>query len=265
MSWFAAALRVSALALSGETPCPISTHHPSVVHELVATARDQIGWRETLDLIETLPPPLRDDAYLSEQALLAQAKLGDPLTAITRLEQLIQRQGSTPEREGLLGGRWKQVFADAQNDEERTDALAKMIDHYTRGMELDLNEYYCASNLPRRLRQRGTGEDLEQAALIVPLVIRAAQRTLRRNPDDRWALFTLLGASFDAADAKAARRYLDLVKRAKPFDWEVKATLEDVELALSQQTGDAQRELAPIADELKKLLPPPEYRAGSGF
>ena len=230
-------------------------HAPSVVREIVAIARDQIGWREMLQLIEQLSPPMRDDAYIAEQALLAQAKHGDPRTAIAKLEQLVQRQGSTPEREGLLGGRWKQVFGLAQDDDVRAEALDKMIEHYTRGMELDLNEYYCACNLPRRLRQRGTADDLAQAASIVPLVMRAAQRTLRRNSDDRWALFTLLGTSFDAADAKAARKYVDLVKKAKPADWEVRATLEDVELALSQQAPDVQRELAPVAADLRKLLP----------
>ena len=250
--------RAAAQALLARFAARLGDRHaniPGVVRELVATTRDQVGWCETLELIEKLPQPLRDDAFISEQALLAQAKLGDPRTAIAKVEQLIAKLGSTPEREGLLGGRWKQVFGLAQDDEVRAEALDKMIEHYTRGMELDLNEYYCACNLPRRLRQRGTADDLAQAAAIVPLVIRAAQRTLRRNPEDRWALFTLLGTSFDAADANAARKYLDMVKKAKPADWEVKATLDDVELALSQQAAEAQRVLAPIAAELRRLLP----------
>ena len=75
------------------------------------------------------------------------------MDAIAKLEELIARSGPTPERLGLLGGRYKRLFANAK-DEDKAELLNSAIDAYERGMELDLNQYYCSSNLPRLYRQR---------------------------------------------------------------------------------------------------------------
>jgi hypothetical protein len=237
---------------SGSTQARI----PSVVSELIAVARDCVGWKETLDLIRALPAEVRSTPHVEEQELLAEAKLGDARSAIPRLEQLIERHGSTPEREGLIAGRWKQVFSAATDADEREEALDRAIEHYTRGMELDLNPYYCSSNLPRRLRQRGRPGDEQQARAIVPLAMLAAERALRRNANDRWAALTLLGTSIDAGDVAKARECIELVRKAKPAAWEAEITLEDAQISLAQQAVDVQRELAPIVDLLRRLAAP---------
>jgi hypothetical protein len=43
--------------------------------------------------------------------------------------------------------------------------LNKSIQSYERGMELDLNDYYCSSNLPRLYRQRNRKGDDERGNL----------------------------------------------------------------------------------------------------
>jgi hypothetical protein len=46
-----------------------------------------------------------------------------------------------------MGGRFKRLARAAASDAEKRQALAKAIDCYERGMDLDLNAYYCSSNL----------------------------------------------------------------------------------------------------------------------
>lgn len=234
---------------------------PAVAFELVVIARDCVdaraktNWRTVRSIIERLPPRLRKLPVFIEQAQLAAAKLGDFDESIARLEELIRRDGSTPEREGLLGGRWKQRLEKARTAAERERALDRMIEHYTRGMQLDLNEYYCSTNLPRRLRQRGRDGDEARALAIIPVVQQAAARALALVPEDRWALFTLLGVSCDAGDVERAKEFLELVRRAEPATWEVDTTLADVELSISQQPAHLKRSLQPIADKLRALRP----------
>lgn len=237
----------------------VSTAHyltRSVALELVMIARDTLNWDDVLSIVRQLPANVRDVPQVMEQEQLALAKNGDVLGSIARLKALIALHGPTPERHGLLAGRWKQKLEAARTDDDRAEALDRLIEHYTLGMDLDLNEYYCSCNLPRRLRQRG-GEGDERAALsIIPLVQRAARLAYERRPDDRWAVFTLLGTAVDAGDATEARRALDLVRKMKPADWEVETTLKDVELSLSQQPAAVQAELRPVAEALRKLAPP---------
>jgi hypothetical protein len=73
---------------------------------------------------------------------------GSVTEAIAKLEELLALSGPTPERLGLLGGRYKRLFMNAK-DEDKAELLDRAIGAYQRGMELDLNQYYCSSNLPR--------------------------------------------------------------------------------------------------------------------
>ena len=73
-------------------------------------------------------------------------------------------------------------------------------------MELDLNQYYCSSNLPRLYRQRKRDGD----ELLAPnrrqggyRRLRASQKTERRG---RVAEATLLGAAFDAREYDKAEK-----------------------------------------------------------
>ena len=112
---------------------------------------------------------------------------GNPIDAIAKLEELIARSGPTPERLGLLGGRYKRLFVKAANSAERQVYLNKAIDAYERGMELDLNQYYCSSNLPRLYRQRKRKGDDERARSVSALVVAACERAKKARRRGRVA------------------------------------------------------------------------------
>jgi len=67
------------------------------------------------------------------------------------------------------GGRYKRRLKSASPDEQR-NLLARCIGAYERGMDIDLNEYYCSSNLPRLYRQRNQKGDEEHAQKSPPAI-----------------------------------------------------------------------------------------------
>ena len=87
---------------------------------------------------------------------------GNHFQAIAELDTLIKTLGPTPERLGLMGGRYKRLVKATSSAAEKRHALASAIESYERGMQLDLNLYYCSSNLPRLYRARSRVGDEEQ-------------------------------------------------------------------------------------------------------
>jgi hypothetical protein len=162
--------------------------------------------------------------------------------------------GPTPERLGLLGGRYKRLVKAATEPAERSRLLAQAIDSYERGMQLDLNEYYCASNLPSLYRQRRRKGDEERAQNVLRGVIAACERAHSRNLADLWLRPTLLGAAFDAADADKAEELVDEVETEGPAAWQLSSLLVNLETSVGQVADDNTRaRLQVVLDRLKSL------------
>jgi tetratricopeptide (TPR) repeat protein len=229
--------------------------HPSVAMELLYLLRDCAGWEEVLEFIGRMPDNLRDLPTVREQRYLALSKTGSHLEAVGDLEELIRTLGATSEREGLLGGRYKKLHDQTAEPRAKGDYLNRAIEHYDRGMRLDLNDYYPPSNLPRLLRLRARSEDEERAAAAVQVTKIACERALQRNPKDDWALLTLLGAAFDAGDVKAATRLYEKIADDGPPAWKLQTTLDDLRLSIQlQQDPQKGHALADILEKLQTLL-----------
>jgi hypothetical protein len=237
---------------------------PEIACELLTLIRDEAGWSAVLDFVRTLPDSTRQLAVVQEQELLALAEAGQPLEAIGRLETLVARTGDSPERQGIIGGRYKRLWRAEQrerlvrgetatsSDERRY--LNKAIEHYTRGMELDYNRYYCSSNLPQLLRARGKRGDAERATAIDWFVLAACDRALKRGEHDEWLRPTLLGAAFRARDAEKAAELAEQVEEEGAAAWELDSTLADLKLAVQQAAGhDAENALRAICERLERL------------
>jgi Tetratricopeptide Repeats-Sensor len=193
------------------------------------STNDSADWKAVVDFARNLPEGLADQAEGREQLAFAISHTGDVTGAIGQLESLIYTVGPTPERLGLLGGRYKRLFGSAKSDEERARYLNNAIQAYEKGMDLDLNDYYCSSNLPRLYRKRKRNGDEERAQRVLTLVIAACERAKRRGVTEEWLRATLLGAAFDAADADKAEELADDVEADDPVRWKLKSTLDDAE------------------------------------
>src|SRR2546427_1338972 len=146
-----------------------------------------------------------------------------------------------------MGGRYKRLWCDARKAREARGEprpsldeirhLESSIESYSRGMELDYNQYYCSSNLPQLLRARNEEGDAERAAIVDHFVVAACERARMRGESDEWLRPTLLGAAFRAGDAKRAAALAQSVKLEGPARWKLSSTLADLAESI-RQTSD---------------------------
>jgi pentatricopeptide repeat protein len=229
---------------------------PAVALEVLYLLRDGEDWEGVVMLVDTLPEHVRRVPVVTEQYWLARSKRGDHLAAIVALEALIRAAGDTSERRGLIGGRYKKLYAAATAETDRGRFLTRAIDSYERGMLLDLNDYYPSSNLPRLLRARNRHGDEGRARAAAAVAMTACQRALARNPADPWVRPTLLGAAFDAGDVTEATRLYEEMEREGVAAFHLKTTVADLERSLALlPEGDSGTELARLLDAIRELRP----------
>ena len=198
------------------------------------TARAR-SWRALQDLGDSLPAEAKKQAF-EEQYLLAVANLGDPTTAIARLREMNRRFGDTPERLGIIGGRYKRLY---RSERDRRVAAAEpgpspiecrylnaAVESYAAGMRLDLNEYYCSSNLPGLLRDRGYSGDAERADAIELQVLEACLRAKGIGSQDPYLDATLFGAAFRRGEVEKLERLADAVE-LDPAAWRLASLAQD--------------------------------------
>jgi hypothetical protein len=224
----------------------------AVVLELLRLLRDNVGWQETLDYIETLPARVARHPLVLEQRALALGKIGDPAAAAGELQALIETHGPTPERLGLLGGRFKELYRAATSDADRRRYLNAGIEAYEQGMLLDLNAYYAASNLSSLYLRRGDPGDDEKALVTQLATVRACERATTLGLSDEWTRLTLLGCAFERRDVDDAQRLARDVQNEPPSGWALKTTIDDIEDDLElQPDDDVKATLAALLDELR--------------
>jgi tetratricopeptide (TPR) repeat protein len=151
-----------------------------------------------------------------------------------------------------MGGRFKRLARAAASDAEKRQALAKAIDCYERGMDLDLNAYYCSSNLPRLHRTRARAGDEERAQTALRLTIAACERARRLNMADDWVRPTLLAAAFDLGDPDKAEELADAILDEGPTAWKIDSVLADLKARVVQITDGAKTlRLSAVIDRIE--------------
>ncbi|MGC1892133.1 MAG: TRAFs-binding domain-containing protein, partial [Pseudolabrys sp.] len=199
------------------------------------SASTAANWTVLLDFVRKLPPRFADEPEIQENRAFAAAQAGNDVQAIAELETLIDLIGPTPERLGLLGGRYKRLAnVAAASEAERRQALDKAIGYYEQGVELDLNAYYCSSNLPRLYRKRAKPGDDERAQTVLRLAIAACERARRLQVADEWVRPTLLGTAFDLGDPDKAEELADAIIAEGAPKWKVNSVLHDLEDSIVQ-------------------------------
>ena len=217
------------------------------------SASTAANWTVLLDFVRKLPPRFADEPEIQENRAFAAAQAGNDVQAIAELETLIDLIGPTPERLGLLGGRYKRLAnVAAASEAERRQALDKAIGYYEHGVELDLNAYYCSSNLPRLYRKRAKPGDDERAQTVLRLAIAACERARRLQVADEWVRPTLLGTAFDLGDPDKAEELADAVIAEGAPKWKVNSVLHDLEDSTVQVSDTAKRaRLSAVIDRIK--------------
>ncbi|HVQ42953.1 MAG TPA: tetratricopeptide repeat-containing protein [Vicinamibacterales bacterium] len=228
---------------------------PAVALEVLLVMRDYADAGDTLAYIDGLPESLKRTPFVQEQRALVLSKAGDHRVALAALLELVESSGATSERMGLIGGRYKKMAAAEEDAAEKARLVSKAIDAYERGMQLDLNDFYSPSNLPRLYRQRARRGDDDRARTAAAVAMTACARSRAINPADEWVRPTLLGMAFDAGDVAAAEALADDVEAEGQARWKLDATIADLEVSvrLCQQT-EAKAALAAVLDRLKAFV-----------
>ncbi len=232
----------------------------AVVWEMLGLIRDHLGWEDLIEYIRGLPESLRDDPDVIEQQFLAVSKAGRSQEAAIQLERMIERLGQTGERCGLLGGRYKQLWKEAP--EGSTDArrfLRKSIEAYENGMYTDLNQYYCASNLPRLYRSLDPEDDelREKAARATAITLAACDRARQLDREDEWLKPTLLGAAFEEGQLEKARQLVEEIEdEGNHVEWKLTSTMDDLRTSAARYSGELGEELSNEVAKLEALVNP---------
>jgi len=124
-------------------------------------------------------------------------------------------------------------------------------------VQVDLNDYYPASNLPRLYRQRGEGNDAVRADEVAVIATEACRRAIALGSEDEWTRATLLGLAFYRGDVVGARDLKTRVEADGPSAWKLKSTLTDLQTDIEQHSDPAVRgALKVIVKQLEMLLEP---------
>jgi hypothetical protein len=248
--------RTAALALAAAMAAsPVRT--AAVELEVLALLRDAATWTDVIAHADGLPEALQRMEAVQELRHLAVGKAGQPLEAIAALEQLIERSGASGERHGLIGGRYKKLAAAAKKAGDEwawRDHLDQAIRHYERGLQCDLNAYYCSCNLPRLYRERGDDGDEARASATAQVALMACERAKQRGTGDEWLNPTLLGLAFDAHDLAKARELVTLVRREGAAAWKLETTLADLETTMARMTPETRAAFEPLLGALRPLV-----------
>ena len=85
---------------------------------LLLLLRDSVqktaDWSAVLAFVQCLPQRFAEEPEIQEIRAFATAQTGQDLDAIAELEMLIERMGPSPERLGLMGGRYKRLLKAAR-------------------------------------------------------------------------------------------------------------------------------------------------------
>jgi tetratricopeptide (TPR) repeat protein len=234
-----------------------ATGLPTIALELLSLLRDACAWQAALDFTEGLPDRVKTLSTVREQRGLALSKMNEHQKAIVVLEALVETVGESSERRGLLGGRYKALYDNSPDADSKQQYLNQAISQYERGMQLDLNDYYPSSNLPRLYRERAEKGDEKKATSAAVVAMSACEQSRSRNPQDPWASLTFLAAALDAGDVASAKKSLDEIKRIGITAFPLSSTLPDLRRSLSL-LGDAKKSsaLAAVVRALQQMIDP---------
>ncbi|HRO59287.1 MAG TPA: hypothetical protein PK177_09000 [Burkholderiaceae bacterium] len=223
--------------------------------EIYRFVRDVIGdWALSLRFIDRLPEQVREQPWTREQRALAVSCLGSPVESIAALETLIRLFGDSPERSGLMGGRYKKLY-NASVKEAAPDRrmLERSIESYERGMRLDLNEYYCSCNLPALYRERAGDGDEKQALATASVARLACERARERGTGVEWLKPTLLGLAFAERNLALARSLAREGEKEGADAWKLNSTLDDLRRHIGQMPASKRKPFEFVVEQLARL------------
>jgi hypothetical protein len=209
---------------------PLADLETAVAVDLLLSFRAVQGWREMIELVEAMPPPLARSVLVQEQYALALNRAGEGEKAERVLLELISRRGPSSETNSILGrvykDRW-QAALDAGRAAHARGLLKRAIDAYLAGFETDWRDAFPGINAVN-LMEFCDPPDLRREELL-PVVTYAVKRRIAGGESDYWDHATLLELAILSGDRAAAAAALADALAAVRESWEPESTVRTIE------------------------------------
>jgi MAP3K TRAFs-binding domain len=176
-----------------------------VVIDLMLSYRSRKAFKEMIDLVEKMAPPLRQTVMVQEQYALALNREKQSELAERGLLDLIDKRGPSSETYGILGRVYKDRWDAAQKDEDDLLAqglLDKAIWAYLKGFETDWRDAYPGINAVTLMELRDPPDP--RRLDLVPVVRYSVERRIAKGIPDYWDYATLLELAMLSGDRQKA-------------------------------------------------------------
>ena len=207
-----------------------------ILVDLLLSYRDVKAWDEVIRLVASVPKTMARAITVREQLAFALNRRngeGDRDRAIGILEEIINKDGVSPETCGILGRIYKDSTADAEKAGKPARAAAYLdeaIKWYRRGFETDPRDYYPGINAATLLFKKGDDESLAELRQLTPAVSFAVARRGGINSRDYWDVATVLEAATLGEDWTHAQRAAEKLSIIKAPKWNFESTLNNLRL-----------------------------------
>lgn len=227
---------------------PIEGKSIGVIIDLYLSLRAVKAYQEMSDLYDDLEKPVQGSRLLKEQYCFALNRLGKSAKAEKGLIEIINKYGSNPETNGILGRIYKdqyQKFLEDGNVTLSNSYLQKAISTYKDGFDSDWRDAYPGINLITLLRLAGQTELLKE---YLPVVEFSAKQRIKKP--DYWDLATLAEISIIKGDVVNAENHLSEAYTYIPDKelWMLETTLNNFEI-LKESFEDSQ-----VKEDINKLV-----------
>jgi hypothetical protein len=209
--------------------------------EVMLAYRAMDDWTGMIETYDELPAHLRRQALMRQRVAFAYNRRAensadlrrgsDRQAALRLLDEIEAEQGPTSETCGLRGRIHKAEWLEALDagDEIRAEGLlARALDAYLRGFEIDWRDYYPGVNALTLLEAQGTDEALAMKDELMPVVRFALKHSAAT--DAYWVAATRLELAVLAGDTAGARAALGAVVAAGPERWQRETTAANLRI-----------------------------------
>lgn len=202
-----------------------------VVIDLFLSYRGVKAWKDMIDLVKNMSPPLAETIMVQEQLALALNRDNQGEEAERVLIDLLNKRGPSSETYGILGrvykDRWEAAF---KNGEQflAQGLLDKAIEAYLSGFEADWRDAYPGINAVTLMELRDPPDSRRQQ--ILPVVAYAVERRIAAGKPDYWDHATRLELAVLAKDEQAAMAALGDTLASIRESWEPETTARNLRL-----------------------------------
>ena len=231
----------------------IADQEAGVVIDLFLSYRAVKGWKDMIDLVSKMAPPLARSVLVQEQLALALNRYGRGEEAERTLLDLLEQRGPSSETYGILGrvykDRWE-IAAKAGDEALAGGLLQKAIDTYLRGFEADWRDAYPGINALTLMELRAPPDPRREE--LGPVVAYAVQRRIAAGKPDYWDFATLLELAVLRKRPDDAQLALGSALAVVRENWEPETTARN--LRLIRDARERRGELVPWGLPIEQAL-----------